>query len=60
MMSARKYELLMKAKITIKLDKDLLREARSMAAEQGISISALLAAELEEAVGNTSVPRNGP
>lgn len=40
----------MKANITLKLDKELLRQARIMAAEQGTSISALLAAELEEAV----------
>jgi hypothetical protein len=41
----------MKANITLKLDKELLREARILAAEQGTSISALLAAKLEEAVG---------
>ena len=40
----------MKANITLKLDKELLRQARIMAAEQGTSISALLAAQLEEAV----------
>ncbi len=40
----------MKANITLKLDKDLLREARILAAEEGTSISALLAAKLEEAV----------
>jgi hypothetical protein len=40
----------MKANITLKLDKELLREARILAAEQGTSISALLAAKLEEAV----------
>lgn len=40
----------MKTNITLKLDKDLLREARIMAAEEGTSISALLAAKLEEAV----------
>lgn len=38
----------MKANITLKLDKDLLREARILAAEEGTSISALLAAKLEE------------
>ncbi len=41
----------MKANITLKLDKELIREARILAAEQGTSISALLAAKLEEAVG---------
>jgi hypothetical protein len=40
----------MKTNITLKLDKELLREARILAAEQGTSISALLAAKLEEAV----------
>jgi hypothetical protein len=40
----------MKANITLKLDKELLREARILAAEQGTSISALLAAKLEEVV----------
>ena len=37
-----------KANITLKLDKDLLRRARVLAAEQGTSVSALLAAKLEE------------
>jgi hypothetical protein len=40
----------MKANITLKLDKDLLREARVLAAEEGTSISALLAARLEQVV----------
>ena len=39
-----------KANITLKLDKELLRKARILAAEEGTSISALLAAKLEEAV----------
>ena len=34
----------MKANITLKLDADLLREIRVLAAEEGTSISALLAA----------------
>ncbi len=38
----------MKANITLKLDADLLRQIRVMAAEEGTSISALLAARLEE------------
>ena len=40
----------MKANITLKLDADLLREARVLAAEEGSSISSLLAARLEELV----------
>jgi hypothetical protein len=40
----------MKANITLKLDAALLREARVLAAEEGTSISALLAAHLEQIV----------
>lgn len=40
----------MKANITLKLDVDLLREVRIMAAEEGTSISALLAARLNNLV----------
>jgi len=40
----------MKSKITLKLDTALLREARILAAEEGTSISALLATRLEEIV----------
>ena len=40
----------MKTNVTLKLDSDLLREARIMAAEEGNSISSLLAARLEELV----------
>jgi hypothetical protein len=40
----------MKSNITLKLDADLLREVRILAAEQDTSISALLAARLEEIV----------
>ncbi len=40
----------MKTNVTLKLDADLLREARIMAAEQRSSISALLAAQLEKVV----------
>ena len=40
----------MKTNITLKLDSDLLREVRVMAAEQDTSISALLAKRLEELV----------
>jgi len=42
--------LRMKANITLKLDTALLREIRVLAAEEGTSISALLAARLEEIV----------
>jgi hypothetical protein len=41
----------MKSNITLKLDAELLRRARMLAAEEGTSISALLAARLEQIVG---------
>lgn len=37
-----------KVNITLKLDKDLIRKIRVLAAEQGTSVSALLAGRLEE------------
>lgn len=40
----------MKATITLKLDANVVREARTLAAERGVSVSALLAAKLEEIV----------
>lgn len=40
----------MKANITLKIDSELLREARILAAEEDSSISALLASKLEQAV----------
>lgn len=40
----------MKSNITLKLDTGLLRAARIFAAEEGTSISSLLAARLEEIV----------
>jgi hypothetical protein len=40
----------MKAKITLKLDVALLQEARTLAAEEGPSVSALLTACLERTV----------
>ena len=40
----------MKSNITLKIDSDLLREVRILAAEEGTSISALLAARLEQIV----------
>jgi hypothetical protein len=39
-----------KANITLKVEEDLLREARILAAEDGSSVSALLAAQLEQLV----------
>lgn len=40
----------MKTNITLKLDSDLLREARVIAAQQGTSLSAMLAERLEDMV----------
>lgn len=40
----------MKSNITLKLDADLLRQARVLAAEEGTSLSALLSSRLEELV----------
>jgi hypothetical protein len=40
----------MKTNVTLKIDADLLREARVLAAEEGTSISALLATKLEQVV----------
>lgn len=40
----------MKTNVTLKLDSDLLREARVLAAEEGRSVSALLTDRLEELV----------
>lgn len=40
----------MKTNITLKLDTSLLREAKILAAEEGTSISAMLAAQLERVV----------
>lgn len=40
----------MKANITLKLDAALLREIRILAAEEGTSISAMLAARMEQIV----------
>jgi hypothetical protein len=41
---------LMKTNVTLKIDADLLREARVLAAQERTSISALLADRLEQAV----------
>ncbi len=40
----------MKANITLKLDATLLREVRVLAAQEGTSVSAMLAVRLEEIV----------
>jgi hypothetical protein len=40
----------MKTNVTLKIEAALLREARVLAAEEGTSISALLATRLEQAV----------
>jgi hypothetical protein len=40
----------MKVNITLKIESDLLREARVLAAEEGTSISAMVAARLEQVV----------
>ena len=40
----------MKTNITLKIEADLLRQARVLAAEEGTSISAMLAAQLEQLV----------
>ena len=40
----------MKTNVTLKIEADLLRKARVLAAMEGSSISALLAARLEQAV----------
>jgi hypothetical protein len=40
----------MKANITLKIEEELLREARVLAAEEGSSISAMLAVRLEQAI----------
>jgi hypothetical protein len=41
---------MMKTNITLKLDTDVLREIRILAAEEGLSISGLLATTLEKIV----------
>ena len=44
------HEEALKTNVTLKLDTDLLREARVIAAEEGRSVSALLADRLEAIV----------
>ncbi len=46
----------MKTNVTLKIEAELLREARVLAAEEGTSISALLATRLEQAVRERSYP----
>jgi uncharacterized protein DUF6364 len=48
--AAHNYVLTMKTNITLKLDSNLLREAKILAAENGTSISAMLAERLEQVV----------
>lgn len=48
--AAHIYVLIMKTNITLKLDSEILREIRIIAAEEGSSISGLLASKLEELV----------
>jgi hypothetical protein len=43
-----------KTNITLKLDKDLIRRVRVLAAEKGTSVSALLSAKLEEELSQRS------
>ena len=45
----------MKTNVTLKIDAELLREARILASMEGCSISALLAARLEQAVRERKV-----
>ena len=40
----------MKSNITVKLDADLLREVRVLAAQEGTSVSAMLSSRLEQMV----------
>jgi hypothetical protein len=49
----------MKANVALKLDADLLREARVMAAEDGSSVSALLTNRLEGSLVVTADARSG-
>jgi predicted transcriptional regulator len=44
------FEEAMKSNITLKLDRDLLRRAKVIAAERDTSVSALVAEQLEKAV----------
>lgn len=48
--AAHIYVLKMKTNVTLKLDSEILRQVRIIAAEEGSSISALLASKLQELV----------
>lgn len=48
--AAHFYVLFMKTNITLKLDSEILREIRIIAAQEGTSISGLLTSKLEETV----------
>ncbi len=48
--AARKIHVAVKTNITLKIEADLLREARIFAAQENTSISALLAARLEQMI----------
>jgi hypothetical protein len=48
--AAHFYVPTMKTNVTLKLDADMLREVRIIAAQEGISISGFLASKLEEAI----------
>jgi len=47
----------MKTKITIRLEADLLREIRELAADEGTTISAMVAIHLRQLVGERKVYR---
>jgi len=51
-MKSKELKAKQKTNVTLKLDRDLLREVRIMAAEKDTSISALLAGHLQEIVKN--------
>jgi len=44
--------VILKHNITVAIDRDLLKRARGVAAKRGCSVSALLAAELQELVAS--------
>ena len=48
--AAHNYVLPMKTNVTLKIDSEILRQVRIIAAEEGSSISGLLASKLEELV----------
>ena len=51
-MKSKELKAKQKTNVTLKLDRDLLREVRIMAAEKDTSISALLTVHLQEIVKN--------